>query len=353
MSSSLRFGVIGTGNMGQEHIVNLLHIDGAEVVALADPDEGSRSVASALVPGATAYEDYQDLLGSGSCDALVIATPNFTHVDVLLDAMSTDHHIMIEKPLCTTVADCKRVIAAQAERTPMTWMGLEYRYMPPIARVLQEVRAGFVGRVHMVAIREHRYPFLVKVRNWNRLNEYAGGTLVEKCCHFFDMMNLIVGTPPRRVLASGGQNVNFLDEIYDGQPADMLDNAYVIVEYDGGVRAMLDLCMFAEGSKNEQELSVVGDEGKAEALLPESVVRLAKRTDHHDVTEFPVTDERIKVQANHWGSSYLELLEFSEAIHAGTPPKVTLEEGMMSVAVGVAAQRSIAEGKAVLLSEVL
>lgn len=86
--------------------------------------------------------------------------------------------------------------------------------MPPVARLLAEVRKGSVGRVHMVAIREHRFPFLVKVNNWNRFNRNTGGTLVEKCCHFFDLMTLIMGRKPKRVLASGSQAVNHLDEVY-------------------------------------------------------------------------------------------------------------------------------------------
>ena len=113
-------------------------------------------------------------------------------------------------------------------------MGLEYRYMPPTQAVVDEVRSGAVGKLRMVAIREHRFPFLRKVGNWNRFSRNTGGTLVEKCCHFFDLMNLLVGSPPVRVMASGAQDVNHLDERYDGEQPDILDNAYVIVEYADG-----------------------------------------------------------------------------------------------------------------------
>ena len=77
--------------------------------------------------------------------------------------------------------------------------------------------------------------------------------------------------------------------MYDGEVPDVIDNAYVIVEYDGGVRAMLDLCMFAEASKNEQELCVVGDEGRVEALVSESMLRIGRRADGiGKVSEVPV-----------------------------------------------------------------
>ena len=100
----------------------------------------------------------------------------------------------------------------------------------------------------MVAIREHRFPFLTKVDDWNRFSANTGGTLVEKCCHFFDLMNLILRNAPWRVMASGAQDVNHLDERYDGRTPDILDNAFVIVDYPSGARALLDLCMFAEAT---------------------------------------------------------------------------------------------------------
>ena len=93
-------------------------------------------------------------------------------------------------------------------------------------------------------------------------------------------------------MASGAQSVNHLDERYDGETPDILDNAYVIVEYDNGARGLLDLCMFAEASKNEQEISVVGDEGKLEALVTESVLRVGRRADGlHAITEHTITDD--------------------------------------------------------------
>ena len=67
---------------------------------------------------------------------------------------------------------------------------------------------------------------------------------------------------PVRVFATGGQSVNHLDERYDGKTPDILDNAYVVVDFDDDSRGMLDLCMFAEASVNEQEIVVTGDVGK-------------------------------------------------------------------------------------------
>lgn len=116
------------------------------------------------------------------------------------------------------------VEAAKARPDILVQVGLEYRYIPAVAELLRQVKQkNALGRVRMVAIREHRFPFLVKVNNWNRFNKNTGGTLVEKCCHFFDLMTLIANSSPVRVMASGAQNVNHLDERYEGKVSTLND----------------------------------------------------------------------------------------------------------------------------------
>jgi predicted dehydrogenase len=213
------------------------------------------------------------------------------------------------------------------------------------------VRAGATGDLRMVFVREHRFPFLPKVGNWNRFNRNTGGTLVEKCCHFFDLMRLVANSDPVRVLASGGHDVNHLDESYDGERPDILDNAFVIVEFANGVRGCLDLCMFAEASRNEQELSAVGSAGKVEAFVPEGLVRIGERTSRA-MREFDASkDPDIAYEGFHHGASFLELRAFCDAVRTGAPPAVTVDDGYWSVATGVAAHRAIEEGRAVDLHD--
>ncbi len=355
-TSQVRYGVIGTGMMGVEHIHNIRALPGAELVAVADPHppslEGARLAAGN--PDLATFSHHRELIDADVCDAVVVATPNMTHVGVLLDVMKTDLHVLVEKPLCTTVEDCRRVVTADEGRQAITWMGLEYRYMPAIARLIREVEAGTAGDLKMLAIREHRFPFLTKVDNWNRFSANTGGTLVEKCCHYFDLMNHILDDRPVRVYASGGQDVNHLDESYEGARPDMIDNAYVIVDYEGGGRAMLDLCMFAEAGRNQEEVVAVGDRGKVEAYNPSSEVAVGVRGESWFSPEVEVVvDERIAYTGHHHGASYLEHLDFLEAIRTGSPPKITTSDGMLAVAMGVAGHRSIEEGRPIPMSEVL
>jgi predicted dehydrogenase len=351
----IRIGVIGSGMMGAEHIRNFNAIPGAAVTAIADPNEESLDMAEAQsTTPVRRFSDYRDLMDADACDAVVVATPNFTHIDVLRDVIPSHLHTLIEKPLCTNVADCRTVVELADASDTVTWMGLEYRYMPPVARLIDEIHAGAIGSLKMLSIREHRFPFLVKVKDWNRFSANTGGTLVEKTCHFFDLMNHIIQADPSRVFATGGQDVNHLDEVYDGEPSDILDNAYVIVEYDNGVRAMLDLCMFAEGGRHQEEIVGVGDIGKIEAYLPSSEVSIGMRA----TSWFSPTTEKVSnpdgvVEGFHHGSSYTEDRKFVDAIRSGAAAEVTVRDGLISVAIGVAAHRSIEEGRPVHMSEVL
>ena len=355
MADEVRYGVIGTGMMGIEHILNIAAIPDTSVVAISDPWEGSRNWALDTIrdqggdpDGIAVFEDHQALLDAGGCDAVVVASPNMTHIDVALDVVAAGVPLLLEKPMCTEVADAQRLTDAVDAAQAMVWVGLEYRYMPPIARLISEVSAGAAGRVHMVAIREHRYPFLKKVGDWNRFNRNTGGTLVEKCCHFFDLMYLLAGAEPTRVMASGGQSVNHLDESYNGETPDIADNAFVIVDFANGVRGMLDLCMFAEGSRNEQEVAVTGDRAKIEAFVPEAMMRIADRTTGQG-PDIDISDDSITYQGFHHGSSLLEHRAFLEAVRTGGEPKVTVRDGLRSVVMGAAAHESIDTGQIITL----
>ena len=341
--------------MGCEHIRNILEIPNSVVTAIADPDEESRRfgafACSASGDSPIVFEDYRELLRSDQVDAVVIATPNFTHIDVMRDVFETDLHVLLEKPMCTTLKDCEEILSRAESHAGVVWIGLEYPYMPPITALLDELRAGAVGDLKMFSIREHRHPFLPKVGDWNRFSRNTGGTLVEKCCHFFDLMNLAVGREPLRVYASGGQAVNHLDESVQGETPDLLDHAFVIVDYDNETKATLDLCMFAESSRNEQEICAVGDAGKLECFVPNgSMVIGGRKMGERREVEIS-KDPRVAHEGFHHGASYLEHLDFAEAIRNGTPPLVDVRAGLASVELGLAAHRSIEEGRPILMAE--
>ena len=341
--------------MGREHIQNLMALEGVAVSALCDPDSKSLATARSLLDTRVpSFSNHRALLDADLCDALVVATPNMSHAEILLDILPRAIPVLVEKPLCTRISDCRRVLDARPPGS-LLWVGLEYRFIPAIAALLEHIDRGTIGRVRMLSIREHRFPFLPKVGDWNRFNRNTGGTLVEKCCHFFDLMCRITDSRPQRVLASGAQDLNHLDERYAGETPDILDNAFAIVDFESGARGMLDLCMFAEASQDQEELCVIGDRGKLEAFVPSSRLRVGLRGEHSlgAVEELRVPASETAYQGFHHGSSFIEHRQFRDALRGRLDAEVSAEAGLWSVAMGVAAQRSIEEGRSVTLTEVM
>ncbi len=351
----IRYGIIGSGMMGQEHMRNIALLDGARVSAVCDPDEGMRMQAQALAgQGAQAFGDHRALLAADLCDAYVLAAPNDLHAGLMRELLATDKPILCEKPLATTAADCRALMqAAEARRAPV-WVAMEYRYMPPVERLRAALAEGVAGTPRMVSIREHRFPFLAKVGDWNRFNARTGGTMVEKCCHFFDLMRLLLNADPIRVYASGGADVNHKDERYDGRTPDMVDHAFVTVDFAGGTRAMLELCMFAEGSHWQEVVSVTGEKARLDACVPgparfapdgqerHSEFVISDRVTKREIREVVDVDARILRAGDHHGSTYFQHVRFLDLVRAGRgTPEVSLADGYWSVLVGEAAEQSI------------
>ena len=359
MINKIKYGIIGVGAMGQEHIQNINLIDNAEVVAICDTNQDSAKRARSLIKDdSKVYDNIEDLINNNIADAYIIATPNFTHIDILERILITNKHLLVEKPLCTTTKDCKKFELLSKNYTKIIWSGMEYRYMPPVSRFIEEVHNNVIGKIKMLTIREHRFPFLSKVDDWNRFAINTGGTLVEKCCHFFDLMRLIIQSEPVKVYASGNQAVNHLIEKYNGKTPDIIDNAFVIVDFDNGVRSLLDLCMFAENSDYQEEILAIGDIGKIETFVPSSAsgkdsseVRIGIRKDNVVKRDLIKVDKKILEAGHHHGSTYLEHLAFIKAIQNNSPPEVSLKDGLISVAIGEAAEKSIKENRVVELKE--
>lgn len=360
----LRYGIIGCGMMGQEHLRNIALIEGARVAAIFEPDPAMRALAAELAPGAVMMDSLGEVVSHPAVNCLLIVSPNYMHLAQLEEiATIRPLPILCEKPLFTDPADAPRLAALRATYPAPIWVAMEYRYMPPVAHLIAEAESA-TGGIKMLTIREHRFPFLEKVGDWNRFNRNTGGTLVEKCCHFFDLMRLIAGCDPVRVMASAGQAVNHLEERYDGRAPDIWDNAYVIVDFANGLRAMLELCMFAEGARYQEEISALGPLGKIECLVPgpgrfwpihlgappvPQVIVSPRAPKGPLVLDLPV-DPALLAAGDHNGSTFYQHQGFARVVRGSQLPEVGLLDGWWAVAIGMAAQQSAATGQAVDLS---
>jgi predicted dehydrogenase len=184
--------------------------------------------------------------------------------------------------------------------------------------------------------------------------------LVEKCCHHFDLMRLITQSEPTRIYASGAMDVNHKDERYNGETPDIIDNALVIVDFQNGVRASLELCMFADGADPQEQLTAIGDKAKIEACIPgparfwegaqsEASLLLQPRAKDKVIRETIEVDADLAAAGDHHGSTYYQHEKFANALLNGGPIEVSALDGAVAVRMGAAAQESLKSGEAVQL----
>lgn len=340
--------------MGREHISNIQLLENTEITAIFEPDAAMRVEAGRRVPKAQFCDSLESLLQRADVDCLVITSPNFTHVEHLKSiAAERPLPVLVEKPLYTDPADAEVIQALISSYPAPIWVAMEYRYMPPLAEFIKQADE-VTGGISMLTIREHRFPFLEKVNDWNRFNRFSGGTLVEKCCHFFDLMRLVLKSEPTNIMASAAQSHNHLGEEYAGEVPDIIDNAYTIVDFENGSRAMLELCMFAEGSLYQEHISAVGSEGKIECLIPgptrfwpstlgepptPKIIVSPRHQPGQVVVDIPV-DQALLKAGDHHGSTFYQHQKFQQVVLGNAEPEVTLTDGWRAVAMGIAAQES-------------
>lgn len=361
-----KFNIIGAGMNGSEHIRVTLLEGRATIQGIYDPNPGSIAMAQAsfamFAPGQNlvVYDSLEAACNDPQADALIIATPNYTHIDVLRVAARSGKHIFLEKPMATTVKDAFEITQIARDYPAVLQIGLQYRYKAMYVEAIHEaLQRKTIGEIKVVSILEHRVPFLDKVKQWNKFSRYSGGTLVEKCCHYFDLLNMFAGSRPESVFATGGMAVNFIEFEYHGEKSDILDHALVNVVYQNGVRASFNLCMFAP--MFYEEVILCGDEGRIKAYENEDFLSTGRPKSHMEVmcgenrpsrVSTPVYPAFLK-QSGHNGATFYEHINFVDNIEGKDTRAATVEEGFWSVVVGAAAEESVKTGKVVEIANFL
>ncbi len=355
-----RFNVIGCGTMGQEHLRVTLLEGRATVNGVYDPH--GLSVARAqeeftrLAPGQSleVYETLEAACHDPAVDGLIICTPNYTHLDVLREAAASGKHILLEKPVATTVADAREIMDIAGRHPAVFQVGLQYRYKSIYVEAIHEaLERHSLGDIKTISMMEHRIPFLDKVGQWNKYSRYSGGTLVEKCCHYFDLINLFAGARPASVYAQGSAAVNFREYTHAEGPSDILDNAQVSITYENDVRASFQLVMFAP--MLYEEIVVCGDGGRlrawendqflhGEAFLSEMEIH---RGEHGPSRRCRPLYPSVIQSSGHQGATFYEHAAFMDRIEGQPSSAASAEEAFWSVVVGAAAEESVRSGEAI------
>ena len=152
-------------------------------------------------------------------------------------------HVFAEKPVATTVADCRRMVDAAERSDHILFIGHELRYSAYFQKVRDLVADGAVGTPQFVWCKEYRGPFMEKVDRWIIDGHRSGGAMVDKNGHHFDLMQWWLNARPKRVTALGCKKFNNIT----GDADEVIDNAAVSIEFDNGAIGNLNLCMFAPG----------------------------------------------------------------------------------------------------------
>jgi len=361
-----KFNIIGAGLMGLEHI-RLTLLEGRGTIHGAfDPNPRSIAVANEVRNRFTtegslyAYDSLEEACNDPAVDGLIICTPNYTHIDVVREAAKSGKHILLEKPMATTIQDAYEIMQIANNYQAVFQIGLQYRYKAICVEAIYEaLERKAIGTIKTISILEHRIPFLDKVNQWNKFEKYSGGTLVEKCCHYFDLLNLFAQSKPMNVFASGGMAVNFLDFEYNNEKSDIIDNAFVIVTYENGVRARFDLCMFVP--VYYEELILCGDEGYLKASDALDLLEGQKSKSHLEIMRGENKPARMTnpcyashiAETGHSGATYFEHICFVDNIEGKKTNTATAEEGFWSIVVGAAAEESVKTGSVVNIKELL
>ncbi|MGA2498513.1 MAG: Gfo/Idh/MocA family oxidoreductase [Tepidisphaeraceae bacterium] len=251
----VRLGVVGLGNMGSHHIGYLNTVDGAVLAAVCDA-EAART-AKYGQENVRQFSHYQQMIDSGTVDALIIATPHFQHGEICRAAFAKNIHILCEKPLAVTIGDARATIAAHAKSPQLKFaLVFQQRATHLYSKMRDLVAAGDLGEITRISW---------FVTDWFRGWSYyasggwratwageGGGVLLNQCPHNLDLLQWIAGMMPRRITA-----VAFLGKTH---PIETEDEASAILEFDNG--AIGHFVTSTGEAPGTNRLEICGDRGK-------------------------------------------------------------------------------------------
>ncbi len=251
MTRKIRLGVIGLGNIGQQHIklIRSSAVERCDITALCA--RGDSGLAADL--GSTHFSDYRELVDSGLCDAVLVATPTLSHRDIGCYALDKGLHVLMEKPLGLSIAEADELIDRTVPEQVFALM-LNQRVDPVFARMKSLMDAGALGalqRSHWTMTNWFRPEVYFQVSDWRATwHGEGGGLLMNQCIHNLDIFQWLCGMPVR---------INGFCGFGKYHDIEVEDEATAYFEYDNGATGMF------VGSTGEapgvNRLDIVGDLG--------------------------------------------------------------------------------------------
>lgn len=340
---TVRIGIIGTGRISGAHASAAQALAGVELAGCAEVDPARREKFTERFgcPGCASSEE---LLTRPDVDAVVVALPHFLHSDVTIAALQAGKHVLLEKPMAMTVAECDAMIAA-AERTGRTLMVAHSQHFFPVNEAVRALLAG--GAIGSIVFATDTWykPFYADPRPaWFLDVRQGGGMWPMNGSHMIDRMMMFIGSPVVAVKAMVG--TYFVDV-----PA--TDTGIALLQFENGVHATIQHCGYQLGQAVERfEGEITGTAGQ---------LRFTTQKLHrcHDgkYEEVPVTTSLPLLKPD-WpadrrpGATFTnQLAAFAAAIRTGQEPAVSARYGREIVRVLEACEESARQGREVRLDK--
>ena len=363
--------VIGNGCRAKYVVSNLLRDSGGGVgiVSVYDPDPAvSRDVLEFWnAPDAKLCGSCREAVNTPGVDWVMVFSPNVYHKEGILEGFAAGKHVFSEKPLATSVEDCREIYEAHQKSGLFFATGFVLRYAPIYRRVRKILDSGILGKIIAVEGNENIRPehggYIM--RNWRRHTAEAGPHILEKCCHDLDLILWFVGALPSKVASFGGRSFftaanNSLMEKYGKETfctwpdphaietpfhedTDLMDNTVCAAEFRNGVH----LTFFATMSNAmpERRLYFSCSEGTLTVELYSRRIRYAW-LGCDEIVEIPFDGD------GHGGGDSWIMKELYETMSRGVPPKCSGNEGLESAVFALGFDKAAREGRVVDLEEV-
>ncbi|WP_298747984.1 Gfo/Idh/MocA family protein [uncultured Serinicoccus sp.] len=273
-SSTLGVAVVGYSFMGQAHSnawrnVNAFYADLPQVrmQTLVGRDRDRVGAAAEQLGWADVATDWREVLERDDVDIVDVCTPGHLHAEVALAALAAGKHVLVEKPLANTVADCERLVeAAGAPGAGRSMLGHNYRRVPALALARDLIEQGRVGHVRQVRL-SYLQDWLADDQapmSWRLRKDTAGtGVLGDLGSHAVDQLRFLLG---EEVTRATGQLRTFVPERPsadgdDREQVDVDDAAWATLHTSSGAVASLEVSRMATGRKNALQIEVYGSRG--------------------------------------------------------------------------------------------
>ena len=340
---NVRFGLIGYGAWGSHHARAIAKAPGAELIAIAARSNETREKARTDFPQASIHGEYRDLLQRKDIDAVSIVLPSFLHYEVASAALRADKHVLLEKPMALSLEHCDQLIAFAAEHHRTLAIGHELRLASLWGKVRELVDSGAVGEPRYVLVELSRRPYRLGAEGWRYDIQRVGDWILEEPIHFFDLA--------RWYLSGLGDPISVYAQASSRQPdhPELQDNFSAIVNFPRGAYAVVSQTLAA--FEHHQTVKLTGTTGALWASWSGAMDRTLhptfwlKHFDGETVREFSFekpTGEVFELDD--------QAARMVQIVRGEAAPAATAHDGRWSVAMCLAAQRSVQTGAPVPLT---